>query len=63
MTEDDLKAIEARAEAAKKEAGIIDNSWGTYLYHYGQDIPALIAEVRRLQDELWEAKRMSERVW
>jgi hypothetical protein len=52
MTEDDLKAIEARARASSFVVGCEDGyeELGRTQRVLSKDVPALIAEVRRLQD-------------
>ena len=50
MTEDDLKAIEARLAPVRGEASV--SNLLAFLQSARQDIPALIAEVRRLRDKV-----------
>ena len=49
MTESELDAIEARAKDAHNEGVIV---WGRGEYLIREDIPALVAEVRRQSEQI-----------
>lgn len=62
MTEEQLREIEERANAATDNRGIGIERWVAnteFLAHARTDVPALIAEVRRLNKALEEASEFA----